>query len=142
MFSNLNDLIDYLKNNLITSEYNGLINYKKIINKYNGDDWKKFVNINNNNYNRKILFKNKILEIIIITWNTDQKSPIHGHPDGGCLLKVLKGNINEHFYSKKNKLIKNKLNTNDISYIHNDYGKHLIVNNSDEIAVTLHIYLN
>ena len=142
MFSNLNDLIDYLKNNLITSEYNGLINYKTIIKNYSGNDWKKFVNINKNNYNRNILFKNKIFEIIIITWNTNQKSPIHGHPDGGCLLKVLKGNINEHFYSKKNKLIKNKLNTNDISYIHNDYGKHLIVNNSDEIAVTLHIYLN
>ena len=44
---------------------------------------------------------NELFEIIIISWNYNQKSPIHNHPENGCLMKILKGSLTEEKYNNK-----------------------------------------
>ena len=65
---------------------------------YNDDDWKKYIKINPSSYNRHTVYKNDLLELVIITWKPKQRSHIHGHPKNGCIFKIMQGNINEYFY--------------------------------------------
>ncbi len=114
---------------------------KNIINNYIGDDWKKFVKINNCKYHKEKIFENDYLDVYILTWNKKQKSKIHNHAKNGCWLKMLQGGLIENIYDKDlNLQSKNTLNTGDIGFMHDDLGYHDIINNNDYIAVSLHVY--
>lgn len=117
------------------------INVDKILIKYNGEDWIKYIKIDNNYYFKNKIFGNNNFEIYIITWNKNQNAPIHDHSSNGCWLKVLDGKLLEQKYSKELKLIStNILKKDDISYMDNTLGYHSISNNYDNITVTLHVY--
>ena len=130
----IHNLIEEIKSNKNFKLHDILDNYKE-------DDWKKFVIINENKYNRIKIFENEKIDIYIITWNKNQKANIHDHSENGCWLKVLKGKLTENLYNNNLKLIKiNILNENEISFMKNDIGYHSIINNEDDIAISLHIY--
>ena len=114
----------------------------RIVNDYTGDDWKKHVKINKKSYNRSVIKKNNFMELVIITWDINQDTPKHGHPTGGCIFKVLEGNINEHFYETMecNNYKIHQFKKNDSSYIDNSLGYHLMTNQYDKVCVSLHIY--
>lgn len=122
----------------------GILNSKNLINilnNYCGDDYKQYVYISNETYNRSIVRQNHNFEIIVITWNTNQKSDIHDHPQNGCLMKVLEGSLVENLYSDTlDHICSTNLDQKFISYIDNQKGYHQIVNYSDNISVSLHIY--
>ena len=40
-------------------------------------------------YTRESLFRNEQFEIIFITWGKFCESPIHCHPENGCILSIL-----------------------------------------------------
>ena len=50
-----------------------LENLKDLLDKYDKDDWKDYVEFKNNNYS-KTFMSNELFEIIIISWNHNQKS--------------------------------------------------------------------
>jgi len=132
--------------NLFTTIDNKLINNTKLnemiddIISYNGNDWYKYIQENDTKYNRNIVFKNNKLELIIITWKSTQGTLIHGHPENGCLFKILTGNLQETFYSKSGNDVITNYKINDVSYIHNNYGKHKVTNISKNTAISLHLY--
>ena len=65
----------------------------------------------------------------IITWNKYQKNSIHDHSKNGCI------------YNANLKLIMSKsINQNETKYIDNTIGYHKMINNTDKIIVSLHIY--
>ena len=138
--NSLNKLFDTIENNLKNNIK--LSSQIDILKQYNGNDWLDYVKINKEKYNRNIVKKNDLFELAIITWDINQKTKIHGHPKGGCLFKVIHGNINENFHKKRDKII-HRINTykmNDISYIDNSIGYHSMHNNYDDMCVSLHIY--
>jgi len=129
----------------------------EILENYNNTDWKEYIKVNNilsnnipnNNKSNKVIsegdyYKNLVLtndyiDLYIISWNINTQSPIHKHPDGGCLLKVLQGNLIEEVY-ENNKLIEvNIFNKNDIGYREKDKIQHKIINKNN-ISVSVHIY--
>ena len=109
-----------------------LFSSRKILCNYNEDDWKNYVIFDNNNYKRNLIYKNDLFEIILICWKKNQESPIHDHPENGCIFKVLQGSIIE---LKKNS--KRTLNTYDIGY---SIGKNVHQIKALEDAVSLHVY--
>ena len=116
-------------------------NIKNILNNYSGDDWKKFIKINDSIYHKEKIFENDYLDIYIITWNKKQQSQIHNHSKNGCWLKMLQGKLIENIYDKNiNLQVKNILNSGDISFMHDDIGYHQIINDNDDISVSLHVY--
>ena len=48
-----------------------------------------------------LIFRNEKYEIYLICWNKKQISKIHDHPENGCILKVLKGELIEYRYDTK-----------------------------------------
>ena len=84
------------------------------------------------------------MELVVITWDSDQKSGRHGHPEGGCIFKVLQGSINEEFYKTMNPEDNyehlNKHTKDNVGYIDNTLGYHLVHNVKDNVCVSLHVY--
>ena len=51
------------------------------VEKYDNDDWKKYINFSNQKYIRNLIFRNDKFEMYVICWNNNQSSPIHDHSD-------------------------------------------------------------
>ena len=140
---NLEELYKLLRDNIFLNNNKNIKDLYKIIKKYNGTDWKKFVNINKDNYNKIYINGNDDFEIFIITWNSYQESKIHDHSAKGCIYKILKGHLVEEEYDNNLKLLSVKSLFSDsynIGYIDNSISLHKIINYNDSIAVSLHIY--
>lgn len=141
--NNLHDL-----GNVITQKLNNglkLIDLKNEILNYTGNDWKKYVSLDDEKYTRNIIFTNDKIEIILICWNNRQSSCIHDHPDYGCLFRILDGELHEYVYVFSNdNNIKisniNVLSKNQLSYKQGNKELHTIINNKDSPTMSLHIY--
>jgi hypothetical protein len=113
-----------------------------IFNNYNDYDydWIQYANNQPIGYEKKIIYKNDIYELILISWNINSSSRFHYHPENGCLMKVLSGELLEYkiidsgvdFNIQKNKFLKgdlNILNGEDLHKIH-----------SLDVSHSLHLY--
>ena len=120
---------------------NNLSKSKKILENYTYNDWRYYMIFNEENYKKNLVFRNKYIEAFVVCWLPGQRTKIHNHSKQGCILKVLKGNMDEITYDSKNLKIldRNKLIENDIRYIDNSIINHKMINN-DEKTVSLHIY--
>lgn len=137
MTYNLNELFININNKLKSGKE--LKELKYLLDEYKGNDWEDFIEYNNEKYIKKVAFKNELFELVIISWNKNQSSPIHDHPKNGCLLKILKGNLIEEKYEKMYKINENNLKINNISYIEGKEIIHKIINKNDK-SVSLHVY--
>lgn len=55
-------------------------------------------------YVRHLLHKTEEFELYCIVWATEAETPFHGHPDGGCWMRVLSGELVETTVSATNVL--------------------------------------
>lgn len=121
-----------------------LLECNDLLKDYCGCDWEDHKIFCCEKYKRNEVYKDEHIEILLICWSENQKTPVHDHPTNGCLVKVICGNLTEEIYAKDDtdSLIctkTNKLSTNDISYQEGKNGLHRIIN-GDKKACTLHIY--
>jgi len=117
-------------------------------------DWKKYISPNSIKYNKLWVtdsINNPAFGIAILTWLPGQETPVHGHPENGCLLMPLHGMLDEcrmfrSLVPGESKVFNNTIITRaryvqgQVSYIDNREGLHKIKNNGDELAVSLHVY--
>ena len=106
--------------------------------------WERYKRIGEDSFQKVKVYENKKLDydIYVITWDGHQKSKLHDHGKGGCVYKILEGNLTEHLYS-------DKLNTiglscyveNDTNYIDNKRGYHIMANYFNKACCSLHIYM-
>jgi cysteine dioxygenase len=109
---------------------------------YISNDWRDLVIYNDTVYNRILIHSEEKFEIILICWKKGQRSKIHDHPENGCILKVLSGELRETRYKFINSNLTEMSNgiiyTGGISYIKGSTGLHDI--EALEDSVSLHIY--
>jgi len=111
-----------------------------IVEKYNGNDWKKYCKFCNVSYKRNLVYINDLFDIYVICWNINQQSPIHDHASNGCIMKILKGEVNQQLFTSDVKFIKQIVNNEgNVSYIDNDIGLHKIINSNNK-TISLHVY--
>jgi hypothetical protein len=94
-----------------------------------------------NTYNRIKLHKysNESFEMILICWDTNAQTKIHDHPENGCVLYLIEGNLEEKLYGHKLELVtKSIYNERSVSYMDNKIGYHQIL--SIGKSMSLHIY--
>lgn len=46
-------------------------------------------------YVRHLIEKTEEHELYCITWSVDAETPFHGHPAGGCWMRVVEGELKE-----------------------------------------------
>jgi predicted metal-dependent enzyme (double-stranded beta helix superfamily) len=138
-------LYDEICNRLIKD--NKLCSVRDILEKYNSLDWKEYVKINNDTYNKHLVYHTDLFDIFIITWKAGQRSKIHDHPNHGCLMKILDGHLSENLYNIDKSKTKDKeleylssidLRTNAIGYKEGCCIVHDISALVD--SVSIHIY--
>jgi cysteine dioxygenase len=80
---------------------------------------------------------------LLIHWRPGDETPIHGHAEGGCVFKVLKGRVTESRYTsdaRKKFLSKGTYNKGTIAYIDDRMAHHSVGNPFTESAVSIHAY--
>lgn len=109
---------------------------------FNDENWKEYISFSDKSYTKNLIFRNEKYEIYLICWNKKQMSMIHDHPENGCILKVLKGQLIEYRYDTKEIELIELFNHTEgsIAYIDNNIGYHKVGNDSNNKAISLHIY--
>lgn len=107
-------------------------------------DWNKYVQFSSDKYYRQLISRNNDIDILVISWNTNQISGSHDHPANGCIMYVVQGALEEDIYIRdtNNNLIMtktNKISSGEISFIQGSSGIHNI-RNGDKLSVSIHIY--
>lgn len=102
-------------------------------------------------YKRIPIYKSSILEMHLIKWGVDSISPVHAHPEYGCLMKIISGQLKENQYRSINrthlnqpsltKIDMNILTNGLVHYIPGGDVCHKITNdNGTGSSVSLHFY--
>ncbi|MFY0686183.1 MAG: cysteine dioxygenase family protein [Cyclobacteriaceae bacterium] len=90
-----------------------------------------------------VLIEDEFVKISLIYWEPGKLSSIHGHPSGGCVFKVLSGQLNEMRYTSSQVpvlLATSDYQTNGIGYIHDEMGYHAVGNSYVKPAYSIHVY--
>lgn len=135
LFDKINKII--LDNNNLEQSY-------EIMENYISDDWKQYVNTSfNGTYYKHLVARNDLSELYVITWLPYCYSNIHDHPDIGCIMKIVQGNLTEEIYHKISDTHAKYITTNFINNIGFKSGNqilHKIINKNDQISVSIHVY--
>lgn len=94
-------------------------------------------NFTEKSYNRNVIYRDDMIEILILVWDKNATTPMHKHPDNGCILYMIDGKIIENRQSEYCS-ISSVISSGMQSYIDNSMGVHQIV--ALEKSYSLHIY--
>ncbi len=95
------------------------------------------------NYRKILLNKNHDMDMYLIIWNINAKTPIHDHSSNGCLLKVIQGLLKETLYDTNDIKTSNAvriLTLGSTGYLHNSIGYHKVENIHNDLSLSIHIY--
>ncbi|KAJ5551434.1 hypothetical protein N7461_006132 [Penicillium sp. DV-2018c] len=122
----------------------------------NPDEWNQFaLRDASRTYTRNLIDEgNGKSNLLILVWSPGKGSSIHDHADSHCVMKILKGKLQEDLYSWPHKkqtageqaaplqLTKQSIyGENDVTYMSDKLGLHRISNpDPDDFAVSLHLY--
>lgn len=101
------------------------------------------LNVENETYERFPVFQGKNCVAILMLWGIDNTTAIHDHGNYDGRIKVLKGELTEVSYRENDNFIEYDgagVTHENQSFLEEYGGIHSIVNNSDEISVSLHVY--
>ena len=139
MYDNLKDLFFDVSNKL--KDGYELIELLDLMKEYHGEDWRSYCEFCKKGYKRNLVRRDDRIEMLVICWDKGQTSGIHDHPENGCLLKVMRGQLNEKCYDKDRIcILDHKVEKDIVSYQIGKEGLHNISNDTSECAVSLHIY--
>lgn len=93
-------------------------------------------------YERNIIYRDKHVEVALITWPAESQSKAHDHGKSSGLIRVLRGSIFQDVYSlKTKKFIKHLVYKKNDAIVETPDLIHVMGNNSKTApAQTLHIY--
>ena len=105
-------------------------------------DWESMVQKENGRPVNTTIYQSDLFRMIIIHWAGNQQSSLHGHPDGGGLIKVLSGQLEEMRYDPEDReeLGFFGYGEGDVTYIHDDIALHQVKNPEERPAYSLHMY--
>lgn len=93
-------------------------------------------------YSRTIIHQIRDFDVVLIGWMAGQKSPIHNHPNNGCLVYPILGELlEERFCGELNILSQTAITVGDHSYIDDGICIHRLGNGSEtKPAISVHVY--
>lgn len=90
-----------------------------------------------------VLVKNELIKATLIYWEPGKASSIHGHPKGGCVFRILRGNLREKRYaphSDPELLAVSTYRPGSLAYIDDEMAFHAVENPFPSAALSLHVY--
>ena len=104
-----------------------------------------FVSWSTECYTRNCIIDTDKFELILICWEKEQFTPIHGHNGEECWVKVIQGEFKETIYQLDEKDELQTVRTSisgegDNSYMIDFMGFHRLANNANQRSMSLHLY--
>ncbi|KAK6826597.1 hypothetical protein RU639_005730 [Aspergillus parasiticus] len=134
------------------------LNIQRLMDQYtsNPEEWQPFALSDlSKSYTRNLIDEgNGKSNLLILVWSPGKGSAIHDHANAHCVMKVLKGSLQETLYSwpDKSKLEHGQISPpqirrettygeNQVTYMSDKLGLHKISNpDPNNVAVSLHLY--
>lgn len=140
----LQELTNRIQQRAYSNPYLGAIAYSDLLFSYVGEDYVQFVTYDKSSYTRKILLDKNNLKVVLIGWSPSQSSPLHGHRESSCILKVLNNRVKETRMNSEGSdvLSSSTIYAGGMTLINDFYGFHIIENPTDLPTASLHIYTN
>lgn len=152
--TSFDDLLNSITHSLGTTPKPVLPHLHNLLRAYssNPEHWAKYAHRNPaKQYTRNLVCELPgIFNLLILVWTPGQASPIHDHADSHCLMKILKGQLQEsRFAIPKNpgnegpltETSRLNFGVDKVAYIADNLGLHEISNpHPTEYAVSLHLY--
>lgn len=94
-------------------------------------------------YTRICIDSDDTYELVLICWNKDQKTVVHGHPGQKCWVNFVMGEFRECIYDPTDLTTlreENTVNPGAVTFIEDTMGYHCLENVSDNLGLTLHLY--
>ena len=108
--------------------------------------WANYAHYCPGEYTRHLIEKNEHYELLLLSWDADQESPIHNHMDQNCWMVVVEGIVEEVQFSCQGPgqpLLRGKataLERGGVAYIHDDIALHLVRSGGGQRGASLHLY--
>lgn len=148
------DLLNSITHSLGTTPKPVLPHLHNLLREYSSDldHWSKFAHRNPaKQYTRNLVCELPgIFNLLILVWTPGQASPIHDHADSHCLMKILKGQLQESRFAipkdpkgegPLTETARANFGVDKVAYIADNLGLHEISNpHPTEYAVSLHLY--
>ena len=139
------ELIKTIESNIEDKKINNALELLSPFEEYIGEDWQTHFEPGLNEFKASVLHKDNHFKLLLIHWNEKSKSGKHGHLEGGGLMRVLNGEINEtrfHPDDAEQTIGEFKYTEGDLCYIHDALGFHVVENKEQTPAISLHLYCN
>lgn len=121
--------------------------YNSVLHNFDFDaiDFKSFESWASEKYTRNCLYKDEQFELLLICWDAGQETSIHNHDGEDCWVCVLRGEMEEVFYSldQSNGLKEEGsrfILPHQLSFMNDKIGLHKLVNSYQGKSVSLHVY--
>ena len=139
--TSVEELIDQLQNE--ASE-----NYPKIIKNIRipEEAFLSFSTWNESKYTRNCLGRTENFELVLLCWNKGDLTPIHDHSGQKCWVYQVGGIVSEVRFEKDaadnlQETSKLSLSPGKLTYMEDRMGYHMLKNETDGRAMTLHLYV-
>ena len=101
--------------------------------------------IDGTKYTRTCIYRCPRYELTLLCWGPGHKTAIHLHDGAECWINLLSGTLHESHYminipGKPKFVSSNRLNVGMHAHLNDDIGGHILENDGDEYAVSLHLY--
>lgn len=115
---------------------------------YSGTDYLRHVKFSSSNYQRVYLeeYSTELFDVFLICWEEGQVAPPHDHPDEGCVLRILEGQVTENLYGQSNgpecgfcKIKSRELMAGDVSYLEKSQYIHSVHAHKGR-CISIHFY--
>ena len=119
------------------------LQFLPVLKKISSIRWEEAERFMRNPKTNHVLVRNDLIKVVLIHWTPGKVTDIHGHPQGGCMFKVLKGRLEERRYSPDKLqwlLSVSTLETGSLAYIDDEMAYHAVRNPFESSAISLHVY--
>ena len=121
--------------------------YNSILKGFDFDDidFEAFQSWSSEKYTRNCLYKDEQFELLLLCWNDGQETSVHDHDGEDCWVYLLKGEMQEVFYSfdNSNNLKEGHskiVQPNQLSFMNDRIGYHKLRNCFKGKSMSLHLY--
>ena len=83
---------------------------------------------------------NQDYNLYLIRWGAGHSLPRHGHPNTGCIFKLIDGKLEETLYEPNQMTSLTIMNKGEVCYIDDTMGEHTVSNPTDDFSYSLHLY--
>ena len=143
IMNNLQELIQNLDTEIKEKEIDNALDLLNPFEAYNGEDWKKHIETQKKQFQYAVLHQDDNFKLVLIYWYMADKSSKHGHMNGGGLMRVLAGKLQETRFwpdDQEKAFGTFTYQQGDLSYIHDALALHVVENPAPIPAVSLHLY--